>query len=70
MCIEWNVTQPKKKHIWLSSNEVDEPGTGRGDGAHREPLVEVGNAPGARQAYTLLLLLLSHFSHVRLCATP
>ena len=25
------------------------PGTGRGDGAHREPLVEVGNAPGARQ---------------------
>ena len=24
MCIEWNVTQPKKKHIWLSSNEVDE----------------------------------------------
>ena len=25
------------------------PGTGRGDRAHREPLVEVGNAPGARQ---------------------
>ena len=25
------------------------PGTGRGDGAHQEPLVEVGKAPGARQ---------------------
>ena len=25
------------------------PGTGRGDRAHREPLVEVGNALGARQ---------------------
>ena len=25
------------------------PGTGRGDGAHREPLVKVGSAPGARQ---------------------
>ena len=24
------------------------PGTGRGDGAHREPLVKVGSAPGAR----------------------
>ena len=25
------------------------PGTGRGDGAHREPLVKVGSAPGAWQ---------------------
>ena len=25
------------------------PGTGRGDGAHWEPLVKVGSAPGARQ---------------------
>ena len=25
------------------------PGSGRGDGAHREPLVKVGSAPGARQ---------------------
>ena len=25
--------------------------TGRGDGAHQEPLVEVGNAPGARQGW-------------------
>ena len=25
------------------------PGTGRGDGAHREPLVKIGSAPGARQ---------------------
>ena len=25
------------------------PGTGRGDGAHQEPLVKVGSAPGARQ---------------------
>ena len=25
------------------------PGTGRGDGAHREPLVKAGSAPGARQ---------------------
>ena len=30
------------------------PGTGRGDGAHQEPLVEVGNAPGARQGRGLV----------------
>ena len=23
--MQWNITQHKKKHIWVNSNEVDEP---------------------------------------------
>ena len=44
---------PASSLVWrqdpgLLSRACRSPGTGRGDRAHREPLVEVGNAPGAR----------------------